>query len=406
MASVNVAKDRDKSLRIVLVLKGQHIADASIIPAEIPIEAIHFSGPFILDEFPSTGPSFTVSRSLDESPTDPLVVAYPIRILVVTASPTDKIGVQVEAQRNAIREGLKGLAFDDQGNPLDHGAVQVKFCDPPTWDKFRGLLREEGPWHIVHFAGHGAFEAGIEDPTQRAKVLFEKLENRESDPVGAEELSLALAGYPDLKLVVLTACSSAAARPVDPDPSKYEAYAFDGIAQRLLRSRNVSAVIAMQFDLEIEAAKVFSKGFYRSLLADGQDIDVAVAQSRRELAEKFRMNSGIWITPVLYTRCLNGRVFEFPARLGLAGIVMDAEKLRPVEGIELRIEDLKDIYGKTPTAVTDSAGQFRFQGLPPGPDRQVHIGTTRAGYRISPSPAQLGNTSHRIKLISDKSETR
>jgi CHAT domain len=404
MASTAIAKRDENRLRITVVLKGNQKADAPIIPAEVPIEAIHFSQPVLFDEFPATDRSFTVSRRLDQPPIESLIVDYPIRMLVVTPSPTDKLGTAADDARLAIREGLKGLAFDEEGKPLDNGAVRVRFCEPPTWDTFRRLIRDERP-HIVHFAGHGAFDAGVDDPSKRAQIVFERPETRQSDPVGAEDMKLELQD-PNLKLVVLTACSTAAPRPVDPEPSDYPAYAFDGLAQKLLSSQNISAVVAMQFDLEVKAARVFAREFYRSLLADGQDVDVAVTQTRRELAGTFRVNSGIWITPVLYSRCRNGRVFEFPAKLGLAGIVLDAEKAQRIAGIELNIVDLKDIYGKTPTIITDNAGQFRFQGLPPGPARHVRLATTKPGYRLSPSTAQLGNTSCRIELISDKPETR
>jgi hypothetical protein len=400
VASIAFARVQGKGLRLLVAPKGMNATKGVISP----VEAIRFSRIGMRGDFLATGRDFTLNRSLDQPGAAPAKFTYPIRMLIVMFSPgPPEIDAKVEESRAAIREALKGLAFDALGHALANGPVWVTFYDPPTRDHFQELLRKYGPWHIVHFVGHGAFQPVGEDPTPRAHLLFERPTTRESDPVGATELGVAF-NSPSLRLVVLTACSSAAARPREPAEGDPVANSFDVVAHHLLRATDVSAVVAMQFDLEIKAAEVFSREFYRSLLSDGQDIDVAIAQSRREMAEASGLNSGIWITPVLYSRCLNGRVFTFPARLGLAGSVVDAEDLQPVEGIELVIDDVKDIYGKTPKAVTDAAGQFRFEGIPPGPERQVHIRTTSAGNRITPTKAQLGDTSLRIKRISNKSE--
>ena len=237
---------------------------------------------------------------------------------------------------------------------------------------------------------------------RRAHLLFERPTSRESDPVGADEFGVAL-NRPDLRLrlVVLTACSSAAAQPKDPGESKYLANAFDGVAHHLLRATDVSAVVAMQFDLEVAAAKVFAREFYKSLLADQEDIDVAVSRCRQELATRFDLGSGVWITPALYSRSRNGRVFEFRERLGLGGSVIDADTLRPLPGVKLIIEDIDDLFGKTPTAVTNEAGRFRFPDLPPSLERQVRLVAQRTGYQVSRTDPTLGNMSHTIKLTPD-----
>ena len=324
-------------------------------------------------------------------------------MLVVAAAPIDQNDVKAEESLSAIRAALNGLAFDAAGQPLANGPVRVTFCDPPTRDRFQQLLRDEGPWHIVHFVGHGAFQPVGDDPTPCAHLLFERPTNRESDPVGADEFGVAL-NRPDLRLVVLTACSSAAAQPKDPGKSKYPANAFDGVAHHLLRATEVSAVVAMQFDYEVAAAKVFAGEFYKSLLSDQQEVDVAVARCRQALATQFDLGSGVWITPVLYSRSRNGRVFEFRERLGLGGSVIDADTLRPLPGVKLIIDDIDDLFGKTPTAVTDEAGRFRFPDLPPLLERQVRLVVQRPGYQVSRTDPTLGNMSHTIKLCPEPKE--
>jgi hypothetical protein len=405
VASIALARAQGKGLRLAVVLKGTTIEEGVISPGELPVEAIKFPQILTLSDFPATGRNFTVSRGLDQPPVGPSEVIYPVCMLVVASSPTDQDNPKVEESLAAIRQALRGLAFDAAGKPLANGPVRVTFCEPPTRDRFQQLLRDQGPWHVVHFVGHGAFQPVGADPTPRAHLLFERPGSRESDPMGAVEVGVAL-NRPGLRLVVLTACSSAAARPKDPGESKYPSNAFDGVAHHLLRATEVSAVVAMQFDLEVAAAKYFTGEFYKSLLSDQRDIDVAVAQSRRALATEFDLGSGVWITPALYSRSRNGRVFEFRERLGLGGSVIDADTLRPLPGVKLTIDDIDDLFGKTPTAVTDDAGRFRFQDLPPLSERQVRLVAQRPGYHVSRSDPTLGNMSHTIKLVPELGERK
>jgi CHAT domain/Carboxypeptidase regulatory-like domain len=395
VASVVQAQRQGKGLRFVVDLKDGKVAKDTISPVELPYEAIRLPQITTLGDFPAAGSAFTVGRTLAQPPVVPREAFFPVRLLVVASSPINEPVTRADESIAALRTALKGVAFDQRGEDLRNGAVTVKVCKPPTFEEFRRVLRDEGPWHIVHFVGHGAFrrEGGL---TPRPHLLFEK-EDRQKDYVGAQEFASAV-DQPELKLVILSACSSATAGPVDPGRDQYPASAFDGIAHHVLRSSNVSAVVAMQFDFEVEAARTFAGEFYKSLLVDQRDIDIAVSRARKELADEFGFARGVWITPVLYTRSRDGRVFEFRQRLGLAGTVVDSETLRPLPGVKLTIDDLDDINGQTPSAVTDEAGRFRFQGLPPVADRQVRLVAQRPGYEVSRTDPTLGNLSHDIKL--------
>ncbi|MFX7090586.1 CHAT domain-containing protein, partial [Acinetobacter baumannii] len=87
---------------------------------------------------------------------------------------------------------------------------------------------------------------------------------------------------PSANLVVITGCSTAALPPPIAG-APYGTTAFDGIAQRLVSPGSlsfVSAVVAMQFDLESAAAVSFSGKFYGTLLNPGTTIDEAVTAAR------------------------------------------------------------------------------------------------------------------------------
>jgi hypothetical protein len=89
-------------------------------------------------------------------------------------------------------------------------------------------------------------------------------------------------------LVVLSACKSGMALAGDSN--------FNGIAQNLI-SRQVPAVVAMQYLISVPAATAFAEQFYRSL---GQRNLLATAVSHAREAMGFDSNQ--WYRPVLYLR--------------------------------------------------------------------------------------------------------
>jgi hypothetical protein len=404
VSSFALAREKGRGLRFVVELKADTTDDDVISPAELPIELIR---PEIkhLPDFPATGFDLTVSRTLEPPRSVPQEVVYPVRMLVVAASPKNESVTEAKKSIEAIKGALENLAFNG-GRALKNGSVEVVFCKPPTLAKFQELLGDRTKaWHIIHFVGHGGFTPTEDDPTPQAHLLFER-PGGDRQFVGARDFAAAFQNHPELRLVVLTACSSAAAKPAQTGRSLYPASAFDGVAHHLLRLPGVTAVVAMQFDFEVEAASIFTREFYTALLKDQQDVDLAVAQARQQLALSFGHNTGIWITPSLYSRCRNGRVFEFRERLGLGGSVIDALTRKPLAGVKLTLPELKDLDGNTPTAFTDQAGQFRFDNLPPLPEIQTRLRAEKDGYEVTTSDPTLGNMSQSFKMSRLSPETK
>ena len=77
VASVALARSQGKGLRLVFVLKQEKVAEDSISPAELPVEAIRFPQILTLTDFPATGRNFTVSRSLGQPTVAPREVDLP-----------------------------------------------------------------------------------------------------------------------------------------------------------------------------------------------------------------------------------------------------------------------------------------------------------------------------------------
>jgi hypothetical protein len=179
--SFRLAHKRNKGLRVIVDLIGDRTPRDQINPADMPYELIRFPEILSLNDFPTTGRNFTVMRTWGGIPLKPLSIDYPVRMLVVTASPVDQIGAKAEQSIAAVRKALKGLAFDEAGNPLRNGPVEVEFCTNATRDKLEKSLAIEKPWHIVHFVGHGALK-GAEGKAASAQILLEMPNNHESDP--------------------------------------------------------------------------------------------------------------------------------------------------------------------------------------------------------------------------------
>jgi hypothetical protein len=128
-----------------------------------------------------------------------------------------------------------------------------------------------------------------------------------SDPVDGEKLSLILQNN-NVRLMVISACSSAAPTPKEVQETVGP---FDGVAQNLIAGiSGVSAVVAMQFDIENQAAETFSKTFYTQLLSAGRTLDEIVALGRKAVIAKMNTGHRAWVTPVLYWRSKGCKVFE------------------------------------------------------------------------------------------------
>jgi hypothetical protein len=304
VASRNQSESASRGLRLVVSVSGEEpeITDAALIGfRELPLEALHSPQ----HGFLASNPFTPISRSPTPEPDrDPLRAPLPLRILVVVASPRDRPTADIEQEKDGIRQALSQLTGPG-------GPVELEFCDPPTRAELVKRLRDK-QFHILHFVGHGDFDIVGDDPSQRPHLVFEgpRAEGEAHgipDPLDAVTLESLLRNK-TVRLVVITACASASPTP---DERPYEARAYDGVAQTLIRGvSGVSAVVAMQFDLESDAAVTFSEVFYTNLLRPERRLDEVVALCREALGTAKGVGHRSWVTPVVYWRCKDGKVFE------------------------------------------------------------------------------------------------
>jgi hypothetical protein len=299
---VDESLQKQRGLRLIVSMLGD-TPPTGFNAHELPLEAAFNTK---LD-FLASNPRTPVSRGIATDPDrDPVKVAPPFRVLVIASEPTGMPQVNAAAETQAISNALDPL--------IKSRAVDLRFCQPPTFQNLHQMLQQE-PYHVVDFIGHGDFEVVGLDPTPQPHLYFEdNTPNRGRHAVDVEQIfSILRSG--NIPLLILTACSSAAATPMF--PNYYPGLAFEGLAHALVsRKQGPSAAIAMQFDFETRAAEVFSGTLYEKLVTPGYSLDEAVAATRSALIAAFSAGHRSWVNPALYWRCKDGKVFEIQDVIG------------------------------------------------------------------------------------------
>ena len=222
-----------------------------------------------------------------------LQVRPPLRILGLVSAPRGLRALDAGREREQLERALADLA----GQRL----AEVTWARSATWDGLHEMLLA-GPWHVLHFIGHGDF-----DPDKDEGVLALTGGDGRADLVEASRFAdLLRQAQPMPRLVVLNSCSGGTVSVGD---------LFSGTAAALARS-GIGAVAAMQFSISDSAAVAFARGFYAAL-ARGRGVDEAVSAGRIAILG-ISGQTLEWITPVLYLRGNNTRLFTLPPVSGPA----------------------------------------------------------------------------------------
>lgn len=275
LASHNDAVRAGKGLRVKLTLEAP--------------ELTNYPWEFLYDpsssQFLSLFEDTPLLRYIELSrPVLPLTVSPPLRILAMASSPLDYEQLDLARERHNLAKALEPMT--------QAGMIEVDWLATPTLDGLRGQLLKR-PYHIFHFIGHGGYDENEQDGT----LIFENA-NRYANRVSGERCAVILGNHRTLRLAVLNACEGARTSQQDP---------FAGTAMTLVRTGNLPAVIAMQFEISDDAAINFASGFYDALAA-GRPVDAATSQGRQAIFSND--NDVEWSTPVLYLRAQDGLIFE------------------------------------------------------------------------------------------------
>lgn len=275
-SSAQIAASQGAGLRIRLRLND--------VPelADVPWELLHDGQDFV-----ALSNQRALVRYLElPQAIKPLPVTPPLRALVILSSPRDYPALDVAGEWQRLNDALADV--------VSTGLFEIELLDGATLAALQKQLRQN-EYHILHFSGHGDFNATAPEETQGALVFQD--ESGAGQRVDAIALARLLRDHASMRLVVLNACESAQASARN---------AFTGAAQTLMR-QTIPAVIAMQFPITDEAAQVFAKTLYGAL-ADRYSIDAALGETRVALANQ--ASDLEWATPVLFTRVDDGNLFE------------------------------------------------------------------------------------------------
>ena len=212
----------------------------------------------------------------------PITAPEKVRILIVTAGPSDQPPLEAADEEKWINSALTGL--------VQAGRVETRMLHHATRRGLRREIQKYDP-HILHFIGHGELLKSGE-----GALVLENNAGKTSH-VSAKDLHMLLRNN-DVKLVVLNACQTAAHGTGE---------AIMGIAPRLLWA-GVPAAIAMQFKIPDKMAVGFTRDLYE-YLADGTPLDTAVTEAR--LGAYFDNDDKIfWAIPVLFMRAPDGVIWQ------------------------------------------------------------------------------------------------
>jgi len=282
-ATIAAAKANQESIRLRLIFESPELA-------ALPWE-------FIYDEdtniFLANNTETVLSRYIDVPllKRDIKAASLPLKVLLVISTPTDLAKLDVAGEEKLIREALS--------QHIEAADIELDVLQSATIRNINQKLREK-PYNVFHFIGHGVFKDNqgfitLEDNNGKSKFLDD------------ESFANFFLGNNKLGLVILNSCQGAAIS---------SNQAFSGTAPNLVR-RGIPAVVAMQYSILDNTAKLFADEFYRTL-ALGFPVDAAIQTTRNAISMEVGLDKRDFATPVLYMRAKDG-------------IILDVINKKPVE---------------------------------------------------------------------------
>jgi len=304
----------------------------------------------------------------------PLPVTAPLRILGLCVDAADLTRLEVAEEQQRMAQAVEDLRAQ--------GRVELTWLPGQSADDLQRAMRR-GPWHILHFIGHGSFDQVREEGTLLLSDATGKVA-----PLYATQLARLLAPQRHfLRLVLLNACEGARGGRLD---------LFSSTAATLVGS-GIPAVLAMQYEITDAAAIDFARTFYEAL-ADNLPVDAAVADARNAMT-LHNHYSLEWGTPVLYLRAPDGRLFD---------VAVTATPAAPVEA-NIPVTRTAPIARAEPVEapitfdwVTIPAGQFRM-GSDKAKDKLAYDAelpqheVTLAAYRMARYPVTVAQFEQFVK---------
>ncbi|MBI1299670.1 SUMF1/EgtB/PvdO family nonheme iron enzyme [bacterium] len=274
--SIDAVETQGMSLRINLRLND--VPELASLPWELLYDPTH-------NHFLALTDRVSIVRYLAIPLREPeLGVQSPLRVLAFISNPSDpSLRLDVDREWQKLQEALadlqtRGLVILEKAEKADLKTLQ---------------RRRRGDFHVLHFIGHGVYDADIEE----GQIILED-DQGATQLVSAATLATLLHNHRSLRLVLLNACNGGITSQNNP---------FNGVAQALIQ-QGIPSVIAMQAEISDGAAIAFAHEFY-SAIAEGYPVDAAVTEGRIAI---YASGSGEWATPVFFSRSPDNRLIALP----------------------------------------------------------------------------------------------
>ena len=279
-ATIAAAQHKKESVRLRLIFESPELA-------ALPWEFLYDEGS---NTFLGNNTETVLSRYIDVPllKRDIKAASLPLKVLLVISTPDDLAKLDVVGEEELIREAL--------GKRIEAGEIELDVLQAATIRNINQKLREK-PYNVFHFIGHGVFEnnqgfIALEDNNGKSKLLDD------------ESFANLFLGDRHVNLVILNSCQGAKVS---------SNQAFAGTAPNLVR-RGIPAVVAMQYSIFDDTAKLFADEFYRTL-ALGYPVDEAIQTTRNAISMEVGLDKRDFATPVLYMRAKDGIILDVKKNL-------------------------------------------------------------------------------------------
>ncbi|WP_414622355.1 AAA-like domain-containing protein [Calothrix sp. CCY 0018] len=278
-ATIAAAQANQENVRLRLVFASPELA-------ALPWE-------FLYDEdtntFLANNTETVLSRYVDvpSLKRDIKAASLPLKVLLVISTPPDLASLDAVGEEKLIRDAL--------GKHIEAGGIELDILQAATIQNINQKLREK-PYNVFHFIGHGVFKnnqgfIALVDNNDKSKLLDD------------ERFANFFLGDRNISLVILNSCQGATVS---------SNQAFAGTAPNLVR-RGIPAVVAMQYSILDNTAKLFASEFYRTL-ALGYPVDAAIQTTRNAISMEVGLDKRDFATPVLYMRAKDGIILDVKNR--------------------------------------------------------------------------------------------
>ncbi|BAZ31642.1 heterocyst differentiation protein HetF [Cylindrospermum sp. NIES-4074] len=278
-----IAQNQQQVLRLRLGLKDTRLA-------RLPWEVMHAG-----DRPLATGPYIAFSRSQSgvltasrlPSNNIPIQEAGGVKVLMVIASPTDQVRLDLQKQEAINLQAELHRQIPRNGEKAPHlPEIELTILDQPGREELTQAL-EQGRFHILHYSGHS------NSGPNGGEIYLVSRRTGLTETLSGDDLAGLLVNN-NIQMAVFNSCLGAYSAKSHAGGDSGERNLTESLVKRGLRS-----VLAMSERIPDEVALTLTQLFYRNL-SQGYPLDLCVSRVRQGLISAYGSHQMYWALPILY----------------------------------------------------------------------------------------------------------